>query len=60
MLILPKVFIFAVDHELPPVIRLIFWGGIKGFMSVWPLWCMFRKGQVCLCPLSCVSPGTVS
>lgn len=29
MLILPKVFIFAVDHELPPVIRLIFWGGNK-------------------------------
>lgn len=63
MLILPDVFIFAVAHELPPVIRLIFLFyfiflvGIKGFMSVWPLLsCIFRKGQVFSCPLELCVP----
>lgn len=61
MLILPHVFIFAVAHELPPVIRLIFFFfflvGIKRFTSVWPLLsCIFRKGQVFSCPLELCVP----
>lgn len=63
MLILPHVFIIAVAHELPPVIRLYFLFiyfilvGVKGFVSVWPLLsCIFRKGQVFSCPLELCVP----